>query len=200
MDDHGYLDGITMATPYRKTQHALKLQRLCREAWDPLMDAPVPESIREEVRVAAIRSAFLLVTDEEGDVLRKFGHIASCRSAILKVAVGGSAYAYLHLNLGCEIGVPARIVDRSGTMTVAPSSCKRSPWDLDVPVQIDEGIVTFFRELGAARRGYEAELARIVTVSRATGAPSTWRRMLDHMPVTRDHFASLIARPTRLAA
>jgi hypothetical protein len=189
-----YLEGVTTATPYRKTRDALLLQRLCRDAWAPLMDPAVPEPILEEIRVAAIRAALTLATDDESEVLKKFGYLGTCTSAKLRLSVGEHAHAYAHVDLGCSIGIPVRLVDHRSAMSVTPASYPRSACSLEVPVEVDDAIHGFFRERDAARRGYEIEMSRIVAVSRGVGAPATWGRMLDGIPVTRDHFAAESAK------
>lgn len=197
-----YLPGIGPKSPYRKTQHALLLQRLCAEAWDALRNCPVPQSIVDEVRVASIRSALSILTDEESDVLEKFANLAHCRSALLRLELDPTRYSftYLEVDLGCSIGVPARHVDHNGRMSVVPTGTPLCSHPIHVHVDVDPGMIDFFRDRDAAQRGYEAEISQIVAVSRGVGAPATWESMLERIPVTRDHFAASLAEPERLAA
>ena len=117
--------------------------------------------------------------------------------ARLKLRLDGHNHSYMIVELGCGIGVPARLVDHRGIMTVTPTSYERTRGSIDVPVEVDESIHDFFRERDAAERGYEAEISRIVSVSRGVGAPSTWGRMLESLPVTRDYFEASSAGPAR---
>lgn len=197
-----YLEDITLRSPYRKTQHALLLQRLCGDAWESMRNCPVPQSILDHVRTAAIRSALSMVTDDESDVLSKFDNLSTCRAVCLRLQLEETRYSdvYVHVELGCEIGVPARYVDHTGTMSVVPRGVPLGSHPIRINVDIDLAIADFFRDREAARRGFEAEMGKIVAVSRGVGAPATWDRMLNLIPITRAHFLFHSHEAERLAA
>jgi hypothetical protein len=197
-----YLEGITLRSPYRKTQHALLLQRLCGDAWESMKNCPVPQSILDHVRAAGIRSALAMTTDEESDVLSKFDNLSDCRAVSLRLQLEENRHSdvYVHVALGCEIGVPSRYVDHTGTMSVVRTGVPLGSHPIKMHVDVDLTITDFFRDREAARKGFEAEMGRIVAVSRGIGAPATWERMLDLIPITRAHFLSHRREAERLAA
>lgn len=175
----GHID-INLNDPYRKTKHSEMLMRWCREAWDELMDLTPDADMAEKLRSLAISAAFNIATDDEISILEKF-HASTWISKYHVIIDGRGAIVD---DFGFQIHVPTScLTNHMITIQNTPLNEVENPRG-KIYVDMPQSIIDFWIDGRKASSGYEAEHHKVVLVNRCVGAPATWAKMLEHMPVT----------------
>lgn len=192
---------IRMGSRYPKGEGSPLLQRLCREAWEPLFDPVIDDATVQEIRSTVLRTIMTAATEDELDVLRRYHATTIVNGFVIGVPnPSGLARAHLCYGLGCSVEVPS-IHARHGQVVLGALMPEGTGDVVQDGLLVPDWIGSIIQARMEAWGGYQDEDAVITRINRGVGS-ATWGRILSAMPRTKAHVEGLIAegRAVKMAA